>query len=124
MADGTPLGELPAGAVPIVRAANGTSSLDGTTLYTVPAGKRLHVVSAWASLGGQSAAGLIGITAEIENDAARTLVVTNGAASGAAACAVSGFDAPVAAGDTVTIAQSGLTSGFVAAGFMGWEEPA
>lgn len=98
------------------------------TLYTVPSGKLLIVMSAWVSLGQPSAspaAGTLSVQAPSEDTGTPTPIVSasvgpsTGSASASTSCWIR-----VPAGAVVSLAQTGATGATVAGGFMGYLEPA
>lgn len=111
---------LPQGAVAIIR--SGTAA---GTLYTVGAGRKLHVTHAWVSVGGSTTAGSATLTADVYKDATRTIlgeVNPAGAAAGGGSAALDGCDVHVGPTGTVVIVATGLTGATITAGFQGWEE--
>lgn len=125
MADGTPLAEIPTGAIPILRSAS-TSS----TLYTVGTGRRLHVTAAWLTDQGATTAGLLSILADVENDTSREVLALSCGISAAPgvvtqlsdSISISGIDVPIVAAGTVALLNTGVAGGTFKGGFYGWEE--
>lgn len=116
---------IPPGGIPIVRslAAPGT-------LYTVAAGRRLHITAAWITEGSATTGGSLTILADVENDTSRevlSMIVVISAAVGtvtqiANSISINSLDIPVVAAGTVVFNLSGVIGGSLKGGFYGWEE--
>lgn len=109
---------LPDGAIPIVR--NGTSA---STLYTVAAGRLLHIVAAYVGTAGSSTVGRATLTATVYKDAARTILEVVAIANGGDNAQCDALDIHVGPTGTVVLGQTGLTGPTLTGGFIGWEEP-
>ena len=123
---------IPNGAIPIVRHLGGAG-----TLYTVPAGRRLHIVTAWvavAQIASGAAAGAAFVGINTGAAAGKGVVTDLGVRRDLAAVAlpdaastesvsVPCLDVPIIAGTVITLATSGLGTATIEGGFIGWEEP-
>ena len=120
MGDFAPLPTIPPGAIPIVR----SSTLTGT-LYTVPTGRLLHIVTYFGKLqaasGGGAQVATALITHAIQFDASQRTPFDMSAAIGTVENLVTAqLDVPVPAGNiTLTIVGSPTAATI---GFIGWEE--
>lgn len=100
-----------------------------STLYTVPAGKVLHITAVWASLSQPNttpAAGDVQVKTTPENGSAVAVfgVCASDNAGQNVSGGLTGLDIPVAAGSTVTAALTGAAGSRSLAGFIGWIEDA
>jgi hypothetical protein len=117
---------IPNGAIPIIRSAQAAGDL-----YTVPAGKLLHVVSVYVSIAQKAAAGAAGhveiVATELQGDANPRVLV--GASIDVNAAATNGnsadvMDVPVPAAKKVQLVLTNAAGATISGGFVGWEEPA
>ena len=119
MSDNTPFPTIPPGALAIVRTVTATG-----TIYTVPAGRLLHIVMCFGAFDQGAGQGSGTITATPLGDASsRTLFAMFADANDIANTSTHGYDVPIAAGQAITGTITGApTSARV--GFIGWEEAA
>jgi hypothetical protein len=120
MADGTPLWSTPPGTLYISRSATAA-----TTLYTVPTGRRLWLVSASITGVGGAGTGAVLLTATPEGDSSSRSIIRVDFGNALWGGLEYWYGAlPIAAGGTIVSSTSGTAPSAFTAVINGWEETA